>query len=246
MYVRKMSSSMRNFMEAYSAVHNTEAREELSSGRDHISEMDLSHLTSDDLGEIAEQVLAQLRVHVNEVRYFTDSKVVLGYIYNRKRRFYTYVANRVEKILNFSKSSQWHYIDTKHNPADIGTRGASPSQMSDCMWLKGPPEKILVKRNQSSEHFSLHNPDQDKEVRPDVTCLVTRSMEGHSSLDPKYLRKFSSSRRLTKTVCNLQHICKSLNKSCECVGWHLCPEASSAENFESAQCLIFRTFQKES
>ncbi len=57
MYVRKMSSSMRNFMEAYSAVHNTEAREELSSGRDHISEMDLSHLTSGDLVEIAEQVL---------------------------------------------------------------------------------------------------------------------------------------------------------------------------------------------
>jgi len=52
-----MSSSMRNFMEAYSAVHNTEAREELSSGRDHISEMDLSHLTSGDLVEIAEQVL---------------------------------------------------------------------------------------------------------------------------------------------------------------------------------------------
>jgi len=48
---------MRNFMEAYSAVHNTEAREELSSGRDHISEMDLSHLTSGDLVEIAEQVL---------------------------------------------------------------------------------------------------------------------------------------------------------------------------------------------
>ncbi|XP_052787345.1 uncharacterized protein LOC128222405 [Mya arenaria] len=100
--------------------------------------------------------------------------------------------------------------------------------------------------NQSSEHFCLHNPDQDKEVRPDVTCMATRSMEGHSSLDPKYLQKFSSFRRLTKTVSNLQHVCKSLNKSCECVGWHLCPEASSAENVESAQCLIFRTFQKES
>ncbi|XP_052819918.1 uncharacterized protein LOC128245732 [Mya arenaria] len=196
--------------------------------------------------EIAEQVLAQLQVHVNEVRYFTDSKVVLGYIYNRKRRFYTYVANRVERILNSSKFSQWYYIDTKHNPADIGSRGASPSQMSDCMWLKGPPEKIFVKMNQSSEHFCLHNPDQDKEVRPDVTCMATRSMEGHSSLDPKYLQKFSSFRRLTKTVSNLQHVCKSLNKSCECVGWHLCPEASSAENVESAQCLIFRTFQKES
>lgn len=52
-----MSSSMQNFMEAYAAVHNTEAREELSSNRDLISEMDISHLTSTDLLEIAEQVL---------------------------------------------------------------------------------------------------------------------------------------------------------------------------------------------
>ena len=57
MCVIKMSSSMRNFVEAYSAVHNTKAREELSSSRDLISEMDLSHLTSTDLVEIAEQVL---------------------------------------------------------------------------------------------------------------------------------------------------------------------------------------------
>ena len=57
MCVIKMSSSMQNFMEAYAAVHNTEAREELSSNRDLISEMDLSHLTSTDLVEIAEQVL---------------------------------------------------------------------------------------------------------------------------------------------------------------------------------------------
>ena len=57
MCVIKMSSSMQNFMEAYAAVHNTEAREELSSNRDLISEMDVSHLTSNDLLEIAEQVL---------------------------------------------------------------------------------------------------------------------------------------------------------------------------------------------
>ena len=35
--------------------------------------------------------------------YYTDSQVVLGYISNTTRRFYTYVANRVEKIHNISK-----------------------------------------------------------------------------------------------------------------------------------------------
>ena len=52
-----MSSSMRNFMEAYAAVHNTEAKEELTSSRDCISEMNLSDLTDADLDEIVEQVL---------------------------------------------------------------------------------------------------------------------------------------------------------------------------------------------
>jgi len=48
---------MRNFVEAYAAVHNTEAKEELTSSRDCISEMNLSDLTDTDLDEIVEQVL---------------------------------------------------------------------------------------------------------------------------------------------------------------------------------------------
>jgi hypothetical protein len=44
-------------MEAYAAVHNTEAKEELTSSRDCISEMNLSDLTDADLDEIVEQVL---------------------------------------------------------------------------------------------------------------------------------------------------------------------------------------------
>ena len=55
-----MSSTMRNFMEAYMAVHNTEAKEELTSARDLISEMDLSHLTDSDLSEIVESVLEEM------------------------------------------------------------------------------------------------------------------------------------------------------------------------------------------
>ena len=55
-----MSSSMRNFMEAYSAVHNTEAKEALTSGRDEITEMNLSSLTQSDLDEIVESVLEEM------------------------------------------------------------------------------------------------------------------------------------------------------------------------------------------
>ena len=44
-----MSAEMRSFMEAYSAVHNKEAKENLDKVRDSISEMNLSRLTDGDL-----------------------------------------------------------------------------------------------------------------------------------------------------------------------------------------------------
>ena len=51
---------MRNFMEAYSAVHNTEAREELLSKRDEIAEMDLFMISDSELEDICEEVLEEL------------------------------------------------------------------------------------------------------------------------------------------------------------------------------------------
>jgi hypothetical protein len=47
-------------MEAYKAVHNTEAKEELTSVRDEISEMNLSALTDTDLDQIVESVLEEM------------------------------------------------------------------------------------------------------------------------------------------------------------------------------------------
>ena len=55
-----MSSSMNNFMEAYKAVHNKEAKEEFYAKRDFITEMNLSSLFDADLVDITEQVVAKL------------------------------------------------------------------------------------------------------------------------------------------------------------------------------------------
>jgi len=55
-----MSSSMRNFMDAYTAVHSKEAKEELDSLRDPISEMNTARLQDDDLRDLAEEVLEEV------------------------------------------------------------------------------------------------------------------------------------------------------------------------------------------
>ena len=53
-------SEMRSIMHAYSAVHSTDVKKELDSGRDQISEMRLTQLTDSDLVEVAEEILEGL------------------------------------------------------------------------------------------------------------------------------------------------------------------------------------------
>ncbi len=60
--------------------------------------------------------------------YWTDSKVVLGYINNDSRRFKTFVANRVQAIRNHSQPEQWRYVKTCDNPADWASRGTPTKQ----------------------------------------------------------------------------------------------------------------------
>ena len=48
--------------------------------------------------ELAAFVLKQIDVSIQEVNYYTDSRIVLGYIYNETKRFPTYVTNRVQRI----------------------------------------------------------------------------------------------------------------------------------------------------
>jgi hypothetical protein len=56
--------------------------------------------------ELGETICNHMNLSYEICHYYTDSQVVLGYISNTTRRFYTYVANRVEKIHNISKPSQ--------------------------------------------------------------------------------------------------------------------------------------------
>ena len=66
-----------------------------------------------------------------EEYYWSDSKVVLGYISNNARRFHVYVANRVQQIRDLTEPEQWNYVQTKHNPADHASRGLTAKALLD-------------------------------------------------------------------------------------------------------------------
>jgi hypothetical protein len=85
------------------------------------------------------RIRKELRVHIDESVFWTDSMVVLQYIRNTTSRFKTFVANRLAVIHKATTMSQWRYVDSKRNPADDASRGLSTQQMIDRKrWRYGP------------------------------------------------------------------------------------------------------------
>ncbi len=157
--------------------------------------------------DMAELITFQIDIECDAVTFYTDSKVVLGYIYNEKRRFYVYVSNRIQRIRRTTQPQQWHYVSTGHNPADHATRAISTAHLKDTTWLTGPaflsqPEKTLHK----TTIFELLDPEQDKEVRPQVTVLTTTTTTKDRHLGSQRFEHFSMWKALIRAISCLRHI----------------------------------------
>ncbi|XP_065925824.1 uncharacterized protein [Magallana gigas] len=126
--------------------------------------------------EIAETVKRHLNITFVNTWFYSDSKIVLGYISNHTKRFYNYVANRVERILRSSSPSQWNYVKSEENPADVGTRGLSTAEDLSCKWLKGP-EFLHISKDLVKEYFPLVNPHDDKEIRINANKLMLKTAD---------------------------------------------------------------------
>lgn len=70
--------------------------------------------------------------------FWTDSRVVLGYINNEVRRFHVSVADRVERIKQSTESTQWRYVASEENPADHASRGLTAEQLVSSNWFTSP------------------------------------------------------------------------------------------------------------
>ena len=74
-----------------------------------------------------------------EVFFWSDSDCFLKQLRNRAARQPTFIKNRLSKIRTWSEVKQWHYVDTKNNPADISSRGLKAGDKEGWdVYLKGP------------------------------------------------------------------------------------------------------------
>lgn len=197
--------------------------------------------------ELAELVTEESDIELHGVKFYTDSRIVLGYIHNNTRRFYVYVANRVTRIRKSTKPEQWHHVGTDQNPADHGTRFIPASRLQHTSWLSGP-EFLRQADSEAYEEpacFELVEPSGDEEIRPQVTTLVTKATE--QLLESHRFERFSSWSSLVRGMATLTHIARSFSRtSCtgNCTGWHCCDSLHTTERSQ-AKTAIIRCVQYE-
>lgn len=106
------------------------------------------------LTQLAEKVAKAWDVKITSFHFWTDSTVVLGWLNCQTSRLKTYVANRVEQILEVTNADQWKHVVTDQNPADLLSRGISPIELKDSiLWWSGPRWLIEEERPEMQDHI---------------------------------------------------------------------------------------------
>ena len=144
--------------------------------------------------------------------FWTDSSVVLAYIRNPLLRTKVFVANRVSFIQKNTDVSQWHFVSSKNNAADVLSRGCM-CQTLPSTWIRGP-EFLYTYRSEwaeNDENVSTCS-EQDLELLLDPNRreqLLYMNITQRTHPIDRLIAFHSSFYRLKKAICWLLRITQS-------------------------------------
>lgn len=189
------------------------------------------------LSRLLSKVISSLSHMSFDIYLWSDSTIVLSWLNTCPSELKTFVANRVSEIQNASKSSLWRHVPTEHNPADIISRGLSPSQLLESkLWWHGP--EFLKQSVQFYPDFK-HNPLNEIPEKRHVSCLIATVQTN------PLLNKYSSFSKLQRVIAHcLRFIynCRSASKKLK--GHLSCNELNNATN-RILKFVQLETFSKE-
>ncbi|XP_043211655.1 uncharacterized protein LOC122376051 [Amphibalanus amphitrite] len=111
------------------------------------------------------------------------------------------VANRVQEIRQSTNPEQWLYIESKMNPADLASRGATVAELIESsLWWHGPPF-LTAQQNLpvTKEQFGVA--DEDPEVKRSTFQTVTSQKQEKKKKMTK--EKMSKEKTMMKEVNEL-------------------------------------------
>ncbi|XP_072400763.1 uncharacterized protein [Diabrotica undecimpunctata] len=140
-------------------------------------------------------VQASLTVKINNIFYWTDSTVVLGWLKTDVCKLQVFVANRVSQIKAIAKCGEFRHVRSEHNPADLLSRGVLPSKIIGLQYWWIGPEWLKL---EESEWPNLGHEAQLE--LPDLRYAVVSHIATEENPKLFHFEKFSCLNRLRRAV----------------------------------------------
>ena len=196
--------------------------------------------------KISQWLLKELDYQDVSEFFWTDSRVVIGYINNETKRFHTFVANRIQQIHDHTGPQQWQYIESKSNPADSASRGLTACQLvdDDSRWLRGPnflwsPGAYQTEVEENPQPLDSDDPEVKR------ASLVTQTNETHPvHFEISQLDRFSDWFRAKRAIAVCLRLKQRLKEGKE-AGQVVRYQPVNVNEIDQAEIEIIRCLQHE-
>ena len=201
---------------------------------------------------LTQSIVQVLGIPMRDVSFYSDSMDVLWWIRGRGKDFRAFVVNRIGEIQSGSDPAQWQHVRTDQNPADVCTRGASPTQLAESsFWWEGP-DWLTKGRDQWPKMKTENRPENPPEIRSThaksvsnltlATCAEKKSdfeqEQNEWRLDPK---RFSDWSRLTRLQARVRRALFNMRHK----GQRRTEKELTSEDPREAEMEVIRAAQSE-
>ena len=116
----------------------------------------------------------ELNLPLSQIYFWSDSSIVLSYIYSDDGRFQRYVANRIAFIRNHTDANKWRHVPGNLNPCDILSRGITSAESfrENSSWFHGPEFLYQSVEYWPQQPASLRVSTNDAEIVQQVNYVV--------------------------------------------------------------------------
>ncbi|XP_036347012.1 uncharacterized protein LOC118756353, partial [Rhagoletis pomonella] len=142
----------------------------------------------------------------NNIFFWTDSMIVLGWIQGDPHRWKLFIANRINKILEVSKP----HIISADNPVDCSSRGLRPSKLVPSkLWWSGPE---WLQWHSSKWPISRKNSDLPSSVKKELKSITVNAFNINTQQAAAFINNFSSMTQLIRVVANCRRFIINCSK----------------------------------
>nr|XP_012145447.1 PREDICTED: uncharacterized protein LOC100881684 [Megachile rotundata] len=186
------------------------------------------------LTTLYKSTISALKIKIKTVYFWTDSMITLHWIKTPPHTLKQFIANRVSEIQQHTNIDQWRHVPSNENPADILSRGSTPTTfLKSSIWTNGP---TWLNQDKALWPITILTPIIIPEQRPITTIVTTSKPEFKAEI----LYKFSNFNKLIRVIAYCYRFYNRINKKVKTVGPLTIPELDFAHD------IIIRLTQKES